>query len=742
MKHLSIIILLLLTALCGVSASELGVWTHYLSYNHLTHVVPTDGSVFAVSDGRLFAYNPNDESLTSYSTQNLLSDNGDITDICWNKQTKCLVVAYANGNIDMIDTRNYSVVNASAILNETTTRSKEIMSITCNGIYAYVVMPYGVITINTRKREFDTAYRFNDSNAFYGAMVRNDSLFLVSDSLLAQYDNCNVIAAPLSANLLDRTQWKGILAPNSNAVQTSILATVNGRRIYNYKQPTRKNTDPVNDSYHNCYWTVDDDSGTLMKLSLQDDGSYQQLWQSGRKPDGPSSNSFYHIHWLNDRLYTASEGWRTKNAGLVPGAIQMYKPSTGWAITENMTTKELGFEFYSVSDVEVDPRDTAHVVVAAKSGLYEYYHGKCIKRWYNANSPIKAINNGTDPGYQMVLAAKYDKNGTLWVLNTYCHNSILRLDETIVNGEITDTAWQYMPHKELDEYNKNYEHYLANARWDDNGNLWFINLNYNGVAYYRYNTATDELTTYTPYYNQDGTTIYDNSGDNFLRDINIDNEGNVWLCGTKGLCYLPKRQIDTATNTVEQYKIARNDGTGLADYLLSTIDANCIVFDSAGRKYIGTTDNGLFIISADNNTQLQNYTVQNSALLSNNVRGLAIDELTGTLYCATERGLCSVTTDAVTVPSSLNESNVRVYPNPVSPSYSGMITIDGLTIGAEIKITTATGYVVHQGHTQSAMYQWDGCDASGNRCASGVYNVLIATADASEGCVAKIAMVK
>ena len=128
--------------------------------------------------------------------------------------------------------------------------------------------------------------------------------------------------------------------------------------------------------------------------------------------------------------------------------------------------------------------------------------------------------------------------------------------------------------------------------------------------------------------------------------------------------------------------------------------------------------------------------------MSNNVRCLALDEQTGTLYCSTDRGLCSVRTDAIAVPSSLDKNNIRVYPNPVRPDYTGMITFEGLTVGADIKITTATGAVVHTGRSTSALYQWDGCDQSGNRCASGVYNILLATDDGSEGCVAKVAIIK
>lgn len=736
MKKILVYIIMLL-AMVQVQARQLGEWTHYLSYNKLTHVVPTDNEVFAVSDGRLFSYNTNDGSLTGYSTANGLSDNTDIADICWNRQTKCLVIGYANGNLDMLSTKDHSVANISAILNENTMRSKEIYALACSGVDAYVVMQYGAIRVNTQRKEVTEAYRFDVDGYFMGARVENDSLYLYNRLPMSVYDNAYVIVGSMKDNLLDRTKWKAVTYWRKwMEVRDSIAATMDSRHLYNFLYPNRRN-EQIPDYIHHCSWTEASD-GTLMMVKLQEDGTYAPQWERGVKPDGPRSNSFYNISWINGRLYTAARGWTRDADSNEPARGHMYKPGTGWAALETLSKDELGFNFLAASEIAIDPRDTAHVMLAARSGLYEYYGGKFVKRWYNANSPIRATEGNTSPTYQMVLTAKYDKNGTLWVLNSLSSNALLRLDQTLVNGVATESTWTHMTHSELD----NEEQYFVHAKWDSKGNLWFVNCGWADPAYYCYNPANDVLTKYTPTYNQDGASLYDQSGLYYLRDINFDASGNVWLCGNVGVCYLPAKNVGMSTNVVEQYKVARNDGTGLADYLLSAVNANCIIFDGGGRKFIGTMDNGVYVISADNETQVENYTVENSLLLSNKVYGLAIDQQTGTLYCATDRGLCSVTTDAVAVPASLDKDNVKVYPNPVAPSYTGMITIEGVTVGADIKITTATGYVVHTGRTTSAMYQWDGCDLSGNRCASGIYNVLIATEDASEGCVAKIAMVK
>lgn len=735
MKRHLITYLILLTLCLPMHAAGLGEWTLFHAYNDLTRIVPASKAVYALSAGALFSYNAGDESLTEYNITNLLNDSEDITDICWNEQTQHLVIAYANGNIDLLDTRDNSVRNFSAIADEITTRSKTIKDILCHGSHAYIVMQYGVITLNTARQEFGDTYRFTTGSAsFTGAWVENDSLFLEADRVLDTYGS-TVIRGKLTDNLLDKSKWHGVDAGRAGQVKASIAKYRQARTV---TEGSKDNL--IADTYRNCHWGADKDGG-LMKYAMTDDNAYTPQWQKGVKPDGPASNDFCNMRWFYGKLYAASSGWRTNATRIGDGDIQVYNPQDNtWQAYEKPTMEQIGIKYHAVSDIAVDPRDHKHVMVGSMSGIYEFYEGKFVKRWNNENSTVHCLGDGNNQNYLLVLGVIYDTSGNLWALNSASSVGIHRLVQTITDGNVTDSKWQGFPHKDIASI-QDPTKMISNGRWDGKGRLWFINQNWMESDFFSYDPANDILTTYRPHYNQDGMGLY-NQNDGFLRDINIDADGNVWLCGNKGICYLPARDIGTDTNVMTQYKVPRNDGTGLADYLLSTVDASCIIFDSAGRKYVGTQGSGIYVISADNNTEVQNYNTSNSKIISDNIMSLILDETTGMLYCATDRGLCAVRTDGITVPASLDKNNIRVYPNPVRPDYTGMITFEGLTVGADIKITTATGAIVHTGRSTSALYQWDGCDLSGNRCASGVYNVLLATEDGSEGCVAKVAMVK
>ena len=103
----------------------------------------------------------------------------------------------------------------------------------------------------------------------------------------------------------------------------------------------------------------------------------------------------------------------------------------------------------------------------------------------------------------------------------------------------------------------------------------------------------------------------------------------------------------------------------------------------------------------------------------------------------------SYISDAIEPAEEMTDDNVYAYPNPVDlNNYNGLITITGLTFNADVKITNAAGFLINEGRSNGGLFTWDGKDKSGNRVASGVYNVITATKDGNKGVVCKIAIVK
>ena len=199
---------------------------------------------------------------------------------------------------------------------------------------------------------------------------------------------------------------------------------------------------------------------------------------------------------------------------------------------------------------------------------------------------------------------------------------------------------------------------------------------------------------------------------------------------------------DTYDNTVTQVKVPRNDGSDFADYLLTGAVITSIAIDGAGRKWIGTQGSGVYLISADNMSEVNHFTTDNSPILSNTIESLAVNDETGEVYIGTSSGLCSYMGDATSAVETMTKDNVYAFPNPVPSGYNGLITIRGLSFDADVKILTVSGRLVAQGRSNGGTFTWNGRDTQGRRVASGVYMIATATSDGKAGVVAKVAVVR
>ena len=237
---------------------------------------------------------------------------------------------------------------------------------------------------------------------------------------------------------------------------------------------------------------------------------------------------------------------------------------------------------------------------------------------------------------------------------------------------------------------------LSNMIFDNEGYLWFVNYNWTLAGVYRYDISNNTITCFENFINQDGTAITISGG---ISCVAQDRNGDMWIGTTSGPLLLRKENFYNSNTTFEQVKVPRNDGTNLADYLLNGLWVTSIVIDKANRKWIGTNDNGLFLISNNNIEEIHHFTTDNSNLLSNSILSLALNETNGELYIGTNKGLCSYSSDATVDYEEMTSDNMYAYPNPVTPEYNGRVTIVGLSFNANVKILNSNGSIVAEGRS-------------------------------------------
>ena len=221
-----------------------------------------------------------------------------------------------------------------------------------------------------------------------------------------------------------------------------------------------------------------------------------------------------------------------------------------------------------------------------------------------------------------------------------------------------------------------------------------------------------------------------------------DQDGEVWIGSDEGISVFSNPELiftPGADFDAHQILVPRNDGSGLADYLLVTEQVTAIAVDGANNKWIGTARAGLFELSPDGLQELHHFTAENSPLLSDNIVDITIDD-NGEVFIGTVNGIISYKGEA-TPPKPTNET-VYAYPNPVRENYEGPIAIKGLVNNADVKITDSYGNAVFSTRSEGGQAIWNGYTMDGRRAASGIYLVFVTNSDGTEKIVTKILVIR
>lgn len=668
-----------------------GTWQVYPSYANLTEISPAGDVCFALASGSLFAYNNTTAETTVFNKTTGLAGI-DISHIAWSQQAKRLVVAYGDGNIDLVSASG-DITNVPGLYLSETVSDKTVSHIYIDRQFAYMSIGVGVMKLDAKKGVIADTYQLGF--AVDHSYIKDGYLYAVSKAQ-------GTWRGLLTDNLLDKNRWQ---------------------RVGGYAALTDDRLN-VRDASTGLWWTRND-AGLLACYILAADGT-RTYKTEGVLPEGPASNHFYRLYMHGGKLYSVAGFWAQENNAGYPGEVHVWN-GLNWSEFEQPTSQMIGHDYIDLLCMDFDPKKEGHVMVGAKGGVYEFQDGKFIKHYGRQNSVLESGVNSDN--YTIVSTLKYADNGDLWVLNSMVDNPIWKIEHGSGN-------WVNYPHPEMSTPAKYNLVSLLQSRNNKNI-MWFANNYYTENRLYAYDFVNDKLVGHGPNFtNEDGTVITPIMVYALAEDL----DGNVWIASSNGPFYISSADAIAGNDAFIQHKVPRNDGTNLADYLLSDVKTRCIAVDGANRKWMGT-ENGVFLISSDCNTLLQHFTTENSPLPSNTVYDICIDNNSNIVYFATERGLCSYASDATQPSEEMTKDNVYAYPNPVTPEYTGKITIVGLSFNADVKIVTSNGALVNQGRSTGGSYQWDGRDLKGKRVASGVYMVQAATETGDKGVVCRIAVV-
>ncbi|GAB4192704.1 MAG: two-component regulator propeller domain-containing protein [Thermoflexibacter sp.] len=719
----------------------------HLTYHNAQSITESETSVYVASANGLFYYDKSVKSLGTLSKIEGLSDIS-FSQIAYHKALKILLITYQNGNIDLV--KEDEIVNIRSVLNSRF-ENKQTQHILLHGNFAYLSMPFGVVVLDLQRNEVRETYSNIGANGtpnpIFASTVAKDSLFLAS----AQ----GLMAASLAptTNRLDFRNWRFLPIPQGNlrslsARGNSLFLGMNGNDVFEYQDGTfralniRKgsNYSSISTSGNEVVICLDNQISIIQannatqtltntkiirpqqafldanaKIWVADNalglvtnanGTFENIY-----PSGTYSPESFRLLYFNDKIVCISGGYTS--------AYQPTNSLSGFYVFENgqwtnynSVDRVLG----SVNTPAVrDLTGVAYNSLENKLLFTSFQDG--LLEWNLANNQFSVINRNNSPLISNRLAGcTVDREGNLWAT---VHG--VRLGEPSIYRRTRSSSWQSYTFNTFGATNP------LDILTDDADNLWVRqspNLGGGILVFDRQNR------------NRTLTTEARRGG---LNDINVtcfanDKQGNMWIGTESGL-----RVIFDASSVLDRSNVDASVVVFESRELLRGEAITALKVDGGNRKWIGT-EKGVWLFSADGSQLISRFTAENSPLLSNKIIDIAIHEQTGEVFFATDRGLISYRGTATTADNSF--STVKIFPNPVPPNFSGVVSISGLANNANVKITDVSGKLVYETTANGGTAVWDGKDYKSNQSKSGVYYVFSTNADGSESFAGKFVWIE
>lgn len=757
-RYLLIIAWICITAIRINAQPAVGDWTDYQSYASAINVEDTGSKIYCVTKGGLFSYDKADNSIQKMSGISGLSDVG-IQRLAFSKENNLLLIAYQNANIDLMI--GSSIFNLSDIKRKQLAADKTINNILFAGNLAYLSCGFGIVVINLEKKEIkDTYYIGNEGSYLKVFDLATDGKFLY-----AATENGIYKANAADPNLQNYTNWvRQTTIPHSGS-KFSKIEYFKGKMIANYTpdqyaademyalngdiwspflpeihyvSEMTQNTDylvissreevlvynatfervnyinkyvfpegevkPIQTACaiqdaQNILWIADPVSG-LVKAGSQTEKII---------PEGPEDNMIFSMVTSGQDLWITSGGRDNAWGNLYSPPKFQLNNQGNWSVFDNKVFPNPN-DFRDIVCMAVDPKNPEHVFAGSwGGGVLEFNSGKYVNRFDNLNSSLQTqLPAQPDAAYVRIGGMAFDSKGNLWVTNSGVPK--------VISEHQADGTWKAFDLAEI--ANKATIGKVVVTQKDDK---WIVVAR--GYGLYVLNSANNQVKSQkviARFVNSEGEFFHEMSD---VYSLVEDKNGELWVGTSGGVAVYSNPSSIWTESVMYASRPGLNIPDGLFHPLLEKETITAIAVDGANRKWFGTKNSGVFLISENGETEIRHFTSEDSPLPSNVITDIAINQQSGEVFIGTASGLISYMGDATA--GSEEFSDVYVYPNPVRETYEGPIVVKGLIDNTDVKITDISGNLVYKTISLGGQAIWDGRNQNNNRCKTGVYLVFM-----------------
>ena len=742
----------------GLLAEDFSLWTTHFAYSDSKQVVETPNKVFVVSNRYLFSVDKQSGEMETYSKATGLSNN-DVQYIAYSGQTRTLLIFYTDAQIDLMD-EDGNLYAIPDLANKNLAVDKVVYQVCCDGDYAYVACGFGVMAVNLKKYEIGDTYIVGADASMapvYGVTMDKQYLYVLTDDCVKRADrktnmldsgnwscfmdlpgveNCRDLClfggefylCAEKGNVYrydsESDEWETMIAQTENE-PVRMVATADWLNVSMGKEGAYRlgpnSVEQHLERYAKDFVYVDESDMTYLA-----NGDMAVVGVRNNKPDlffqpqGPYNSTAQSLSCSNGRLWLSPGGSWTDRLGI--GASISYYENGRWTslAASQMNTEAFVDTWSDVVSIAADPADPNHFYFATwGEGIFEVMDGKMVQLHtsLNTDGAIDAVIDGAH--YTRVDGLVFDAEGNLWFSNSGFSGGSLNLTRGL-GVRLASGQWYST------DYLQNFD-LLRQVLVSSRGQKWVVSVRKHPGVFVLddggtlMNPADDKTRFFSSFDDQDGN----NLAFSFVYAIAEDRSGSIWVGTDLGpiVLHSPQKVFDTGYHA-NRIKIAREDGSGLADYLLEGQVVRSIAVDGGNRKWIGTETSGVYLLSADGTQTIRHFHKDNSPLSSNQINAIAINGETGEVFFATEDGLLSYHSDATDPEKEFEKSKVKVYPSPVRPDYASDVRIVGLEENSLVKIIDASGHLVFEGRSNGGSISWNLKNRSGQPVSSGAYFVL------------------
>ncbi|WP_180905725.1 type IX secretion system anionic LPS delivery protein PorZ [Empedobacter falsenii] len=718
-------------------------WADLFSYNNVKLLEEVNGVIYCGTENGIFLFNPQNPTSDwiKLNKTNFLNNVG-VSAMAYDKDSDSFLVGYENGGLDLLKSGESTMV--LDIKWNGFSGDKKVNHIFINDGIAFISGAFGIVSYDLKEEEFKETTRTNTA-VVNDAAILNNKLYIATSN--------GIYSSELTSKKLNNPNINSWIQPTFNQNVTNIelfenqiyysinneLKTLNGSSVGSYNTilnlkssngqliVTQNNQVSILNGLD--YPIIDEDGNEINFNSgifinnIYFGGSVNHgiINLSNHKeyyPDGPFTNKAWSVTTKNGKVWIAPGGTESYSNVLENNDGFFYYDTKKW---NNFRSKDI-FDIRDVLRIAPHPdKDKNTFIVSSFNKYGRDKNGRTDLLEFDVDLIPKKIINDQFPSSR-ISGLAYDKLGNLHIGASY------------PDGKSPDYQSVY------------YVERNANGTWksydvDKTSPIVALSPDFSDVyTYYASGRQGGGVTVLDKKYEIVTTMTTSNKLPiNNVLTVANDKSNNLWIGTEQGLVVLYGADNAVSSNNIVAEPIVIIQD-GIPEALLTDVGIYAIKVDNANNKWIATNGAGVYYVSDSGESTKLHFTSKNSPLPSDIVYDVSIDESTGKVFFATEKGVVSYNGDVSTEANNFN--NAIAYPNPYRPEYKGNVTIKNLPNRALVKITDIVGNLLFEKKAEGGIVEWNTNNVKGKPVASGIYLVLMTNADGTETKTLKIAVVR